>query len=418
MSGFLHESLWFLGALLIAGIALWLLLTLVRGLLNLIEDARRLRHERVLFRQRLKTARNAARRAESARGWADWRKFEVLDKRLEDEAGSMCRLTLKPHDDEPIADYQPGQFITLRVNPPGCSKPLVRCYSLSTAPHPDAYRITVKRVGAAAPGVPPGVCSGFLHDRVQVGDLIDLKAPGGQFFVDLTSHRALVLIGGGSGITPLLSIAEAVVEAGQEREVWLFYGISEPDQVIRREVLERWAAEQRVKVHVCVSDGSPPEDEALNWHAGLVKIERLTALLPSSNYEYFICGPGRMMLDLADGLTAWGVPGKRIHTEKFGPGAQRKRKQLTNPAATGPEVIFRKSGKRLRWDPAMEHLWEFAYGADVEIDSGCLEGDCGTCLTGIISGEVAYTKKPGFEVPAGTCLPCCCVPRGRLEIDA
>ena len=416
--GFVHESFWFAGALLIAGIGAWLFLTVIRAMLIAIEDARRLHREKVLFIRRLKEAQRQAQLAERQRGWSDWRKFEVSERRLEDPAGSMCTLVFKPHDDEPIRDYRPGQFITVRVIPPGQAKPIIRCYSLSSAPRTDAYQISVKRVGPSSPSVPPGICSNYLHDRLQVSDLIDLKAPSGQFFVDLSSHRPLVLIGGGSGITPILSIAEAVCGAQQDRETWLFYGVQNPEQMIRGELLREWAANQRIKVHICLSHAAPPTGAVLNWHAGLVSMELLRSQLQSNNYEFFICGPGTMMDDLSQGLAQWGVPAEHIHTEKFGPGAKRKRKQVTNPAAAGPEVIFRKSGKRMPWDPAMAHLWEFAYACDVEIDSGCLEGDCGTCQTGIISGEVAYTKKPGFEVASGTCLPCCCVPKGQLEIDA
>lgn len=135
---------------------------------------------------------------------AGFRPFRVLRRVIEDEAGQVCSFYLAPEDGQPLPPYKPGQFLTFRLDAaamPG-GAPLTRCYSLSDAPHPDHYRVSIKRVPApAGSGLPPGRSSSFFHDRVQPGATLQLRAPSGHFHLE-AGDSPVVLIAGGIGITP------------------------------------------------------------------------------------------------------------------------------------------------------------------------------------------------------------------------
>jgi len=139
------------------------------------------------------------------------------------EARDVCSFYLAPHDGKPLPRFLPGQYLTFQLRPPGQAKPIVRCYSLSDRPGvPERYRVTIKRV-AAPPDkkeIPPGVASNYFHDHLQVGDILDVKAPAGQFVLDLQATTPVVFLAGGVGVTPLLSMINALAEARSSREVW------------------------------------------------------------------------------------------------------------------------------------------------------------------------------------------------------
>src|SRR5262249_26788261 len=134
----------------------------------------------------------------------------------------------------------------------GQAKPIVRCYSLSDRPgYPDRYRVSIKRV-------PNGLVSNHFHDHVAVGDIVDVKAPAGQFCLDLTRPTPIVLIGGGVGVTPVLSMLNAVAAAGARRETWFFFGVRESREHVFREHLQSLAV-QNPALHLQVCYSAPSE---------------------------------------------------------------------------------------------------------------------------------------------------------------
>jgi len=118
--------------------------------------------------------------------WSGFRKF-YIHKRV-DEADGITSFHLRPYDGKPVPRYLPGQHLTFRLQIPGNPKPVVRCYSLSDAPiHHDQYRVSIKRLGAppGSEGVPDGLGSCFFHDMLEVDRIVDVKAPGGNFYLDM-----------------------------------------------------------------------------------------------------------------------------------------------------------------------------------------------------------------------------------------
>jgi len=183
-------------------------------------------------------------------GWTGFREFSVQRRQFEDEGRSICSFYLVPCDGKPLPSFRPGQFLTFRldVSDPAEGEPnnVVRCYSLSDSPRPDHYRVSIKRVPAPLdhPEAPPGVSSGFFHDHVQVGDHLMVRAPSGHFHLVEDEPLPIVLIGGGIGITPMLSILNSVLERGVEREIWLYYGVRNGSEHIVKEHLQALAPAQ------------------------------------------------------------------------------------------------------------------------------------------------------------------------------
>ncbi|MGA9341641.1 MAG: 2Fe-2S iron-sulfur cluster-binding protein [Rhodanobacteraceae bacterium] len=355
--------------------------------------------------------------------WAGWRKFQVRWKRFENERRDICSFYLVPHDGKPIPGFEPGQFLTFRLDVPGQVKPVVRCYSLSDSPKPDYYRVSIRRQGAP-PGkdAPPGISSNYFHDLVQEDAILDVKAPSGIFHLDPGGKEPVVLIGGGVGITPVLSMLNAIVDSGSGRETWFFLGVRDAQDHPMKEHLEAIAREHsNVHLQVCYSQPREGQDiEGRDFHVkGFAGVELMRKVLPSNNYRYYFCGPPPMMAALEKDLKEWGVPGEHIHFEKFGPGPKLPTAPVVaTPDTPGIEVSFSKSGKKLSWSPAVGTLLELARANGIVIDSGCEQGNCGTCQTAIRSGEVKYSSEPAYEFEQGTCLVCVCHPTSPLELNA
>ena len=140
--------------------------------------------------------------------------------------------------------------------------------------------------------------------------------------------------------------------------------------------------------------------------------------------EYYICGPDQMMKAIVHALQDAGIPKDKIRTESFGPSSAAFNEEggaaMRPPAvlATDCTVTFQKSGITVPWNPKTKSLWQFAEQNGVEISSGCLAGDCGTCLTALLAGKVTYNHPTVVKPDPGTCLPCSCRPDGPISIDA
>ena len=418
------------GYVIVGGSLLHVLLGLFGNLQLRAREARRASEEVRLFqeRSRLLLQSDQADRERHELTWNGQRKF-YIDRKVE-EAKDVCSFYLKPHDRKPLAPFLPGQYLTFQLKIPDQSKPVVRCYSLSDSPtEPDYYRVTIKRLAPPPKKLeaPAGLSSSFFHDQLQEGDLLDVKAPRGHFFLDQTTERPVVLIGGGVGLTPVLSMLNSICRSGSKRETWFFYGVTNrSEHAMYDHLAEIRNTHDNVRIVVCYS--RPGEDcvEGRDYqHAGYVGVELFKTLLPSNNYEFYICGPPPMMEAATKDLEAWGVPERDIKFEAFGP-ATVKSKALPKPAQAaaekaetgdGIEVEFARSGKTLAWKPEVGSLLDLAEANGIALDFGCRAGNCGTCVTAIKEGEVSYLSEPGGEPEDGSCLACIAVPKGRLVLD-
>jgi hypothetical protein len=353
--------------------------------------------------------------------WPGYRKFEVVKK--EDEAESVASFYLVPHNRRALPPFKPGQYLTFRFEMPGRSKPLIRCYSLSDAPDPETYRITVKRIPAPRdePNLPAGVGSSYLHDSVATGHLLDVMAPTGHFFIDESTDRPAVLVAGGIGLTPLLSMLNSVIKAGRRREIWLFYGVRDRDEEVMADHLRALDRDHQ-NINVRISHSAPQDDEVKGEdfdYGDRLSVDLIRETLPSSNYDFFVCGPSAMMSSVISDLRNWDVPEERIHFEAFGAASvQQVVGADGQEAAKEVSIEFERSGKRFTWKPSEGTILDLADRNGVAIDYGCRAGNCGTCVTAVRSGDVTYVSEPGADVESGTCLTCISVPKSPLVLDA
>ena len=367
--------------------------------------------------------------------WAGYRTFYVARKVQEDASAQVCSFYLAPEDRKPLAPFLPGQFLTFQLGIPSPmegTKVVVRCYSLSDAPQTDSYRISVKRAPAPVGSpFPAGVSSNYFHDHVEVGSRLEVRAPAGHFYID-SSNAPVVLIGGGIGITPMLSMLDWCLKEQPGREVWLFYGVRKSAELVMQAHLQAQAMQHpNLHLHVCLSDPQAGElgehgPGPVHYHHSRVDVALLRLLLPLKPYHYYICGPTPMLQSLVPALEDWGVPDGRIHFEAFGPASIPRKKSASATRPTSQRdgkgdavlVTFANSGKQATWEPGMGSLLDFAEARGIVVSSGCRAGGCGSCQTNIRTGEVAYTQAPDFDPEPGSCLLCVCTPKTAVTLEA
>lgn len=364
--------------------------------------------------------------ARSSGAWAGWRAFRVSHREFEDPAQSQCSFDLQPADGEPLPAFRPGQFLTfnLDVKTRKGLRAITRCYSLSDRPDPSHYRVTIKRVPAPAehPEVEPGQSSNHLHDHVQLGDILRLKAPGGHFYIDPDPNVSAVLIGGGIGITPMMSMLRWCHSQQPQRMVHLYYGLRNSREQAFKAQLEAIAASHPAwRLNIVYS--RPAQTDVLGHdyqHLGHVNAELLRRTLPLGQHQFYVCGPPAMMATLVPALAGWGVPVADIHSESFGPASVKLPglPDVEAPTVAPVEVQFLRSGRTLNWGGQDASLLDFAERHGIEVESGCRAGGCGSCETRVIGGTVQYDHAPDHDVAAGHCLLCVGRPSSALVLAA
>ena len=418
--------LWtYLGLTLILLVAGQLALSLLTAIRRVRVEAQRQTLDLARFTEELAALRDARRQqAQEPVPWNGFRKFVV--RRKAEESALVRSFYLAPHDAKPLPVFKPGQYLTFRLPGPRRDGQLIRCYSLSDHPHQSHYRVTIKRVFAPAGGgqMAAGLGSGFFHDEIKEGDILDLRAPAGNFVFDPHDTHPVVLIGGGIGVTPIYSMLSTLVHLKSRRSVSFYYGVRNRRDHLFKAELETIARENpHIRIRVCYSQPDPGDRPGEDYHvAGRVTVDLLRRELPSSNFLFYYCGPGAMMEALTGGLKDWGVPETQLHFEAFGPlSVKRVGKAIAGPAtavAQQPTVTFRKTGTALTWDGTQSSLLDLAEQAGVVIPSGCRAGNCGTCVVAVQEGEVRYLQPPGCPPEARTCLTCIAQPKGDLVLDA
>ena len=243
-------------------------------------------------------------------GWTGWRDFVVAETTWESEV--ITSFTLAPADGGPVLRHRPGQYLTFWLEIPGRA-PLKRNYSISSAPGDTQYRITVKRE-------PQGAASNWLHDTVRPGSRLKVAAPAGDFFLPERPERPLVLLSGGVGQTPLLSMLHAVAGQPPAAPVQFIHGTLSGATHALGEEVRALAATGRIAVTTFYE--APRADDLAGADydvAGRVTLDWLRANTPVAEADYYLCGPREFLRIFVDGLARLGVPAARIHYEYFGP---------------------------------------------------------------------------------------------------
>jgi len=294
--------------------------------------------------------------------------------------------------------YRPGQFLTLRVPFEGGWLP--RCYSLSSTPLLDEpLRVTVKRVR-------DGRASNWLCEELQEGQQLEVLPPAGVF-VPRSLDDDLLLFGGGSGVTPVLSILRSALLAGQGR-ILLVYANRDERSVIFRDELRQLASAhpQRLQiVHWLDSVQGVP------CTAQLAELAR-----PFVDAQAFICGPGPFMDAAVEALKSLGMPNARVHVERFVslPGEGEALPQAASEAAMAAQLAVRLDGEdhQLAVDSG-ETVLAAMERAGLNPPSACRVGGCASCMCTLESGEVELLINDALdagELAEGWILACQAVP--------
>ena len=237
-------------------------------------------------------------------GWRGLRPFRLA--RRERESEEITSFHLAPVDGQPVVQHRPGQYLGLRLMLDG--QEVRRNYSISAAANGSSYRISVKRE-------PRGAVSAFLHDRLAVGDVLDVMPPAGEFVLE-AGAGPIALIGGGVGVTPLLAMLEEA--ASSLRFVHFIHASRNPQVHAFRPEVERLAARfPNVRCHFCYEEVASPRDTDA---VGLLDAQVLGLWLPQSpDLQAYFVGPPGFMAAIRKGLRALGVDEARMHWEFFGP---------------------------------------------------------------------------------------------------
>lgn len=249
-------------------------------------------------------------------GWRDWRTFVVQEKRQESEV--ITSFVLAPSDGRPLADFLPGQYISVAVQVPELGLQQIRQYSLSDMPNGQTYRISVKREGE--PGQPAGKVSCLLHDHIEPGDELLVAPPYGTFHIDVDARTPIVLISGGVGLTPMVSMLKTALQDPARQVVFVHGARNGRVQAMRNRLRQAERENENFRVIVFYNEPLAEDVEGRDYdHPGLVdvKLIRDQILLPDA--DYYICGPIPFMRQQHDALENLGIPEARIHYEVFGP---------------------------------------------------------------------------------------------------
>jgi len=352
--------------------------------------------------------------------WTTWRNLVVVRKVKESE--EITSFYLKPEDQQAIPNFQPGQFLTIKLEIPGQATPVIRTYSLSDYAEPcDYYRLSIKREPAPSGlDVMPGIASNFMHEHIQEGAVIPAKPPSGKFVLDLRKSLPAVLISNGVGITPMISMVKAAT-LHSNRPIWFVHGARNGKFHAFREEIAT-VAQQHANVQVHVAYSRPEDEDTGHYHTTGYVDTALIRSLVTQDAEYFLCGSPAFMQSLREGLIAAGVPESQVFFEAFTKSSPKPPTAVSAPQAgaadTQAEIVFAKSDKTATWTSGAGSLLEFAEANNLEPDYSCRQGICGTCTCRILEGEVEYQQPPVAAIAPGSVLICISRPKTpRVILD-
>lgn len=349
---------------------------------------------------------------------SQWRPFRIAHRA--EESTNVSSFYLESADGESLIRHEAGQYLPIRVRTSDAISPVIRNYTISAAPSDKCYRLSIKRNGAI---------SSLLHDRLDVGAIIEARGPSGAFVLREDSKRPSVLIAAGIGVTPMIAmLRHRLFERYRTRSTkatWLFYAARSLEERAFDQELETLAAESGDWLRVVrVLGSSVGATEGRDYELrGRLTAELVKRCLPSVNCDFYLCGPSGFMQDMYDGLRVLDVPDERISAEAFGPaGIRRSHRGATvvslHKVSSRPvKVRFEKSQVEAIWEPGTGTLLELAERIGLAPEYSCRSGSCGACRVPLTTGQVTYGVQPDFEVSAAECLLCCAIPAERASGD-
>ncbi|CAM3976530.1 NO-inducible flavohemoprotein [Flavobacterium sinopsychrotolerans] len=246
-------------------------------------------------------------------GWKGWRTFII--SKIVKESDEINSFYLKPEDNKEIADFYPGQYISVSAFIPELGHKQPRQYSLSSYSNSEYYRISVKKE-ISQNTTPDGIVSNALHNKKE-GDIIEVSAPAGVFFADPKAKNPLVLVSGGVGLTPMMSMVETNKNSLQKnRTVWIHSCRNENVHAFKDTIEELNNENEWLTSFVFYE--TLPESET-NAIEGRIDLHQIKEEILIEDAKYYICGPAIFIKVQYQSLVALGVNRENILYEEFGP---------------------------------------------------------------------------------------------------
>ena len=358
--------------------------------------------------------------------------------RIVDESEIIKSFYLVAEDGHSLQKFLPGQFLTFKFELPDAEEPVIRNYSVSCfSGQSEFYRISVKREPAPLNqhDIPEGLISNYLHNSVNVGDYLTASYPGGQFHLDTQSNRPVVLLCGGVGVTPMISMLHELAALDSRRVIFIHACENECVQAFKNETQELAEKSPNITLHYCYREY---DGHASNVSKGVIDKDVLQRILRLDDYEFYLCGPAAFMSAMYKLIRKLGVMPDRIAYEFFGPATVLEKEfsvdECTESAILSPskkeeqgktniindqiiQIYFKNSELTVEWDDQYKSILEFAEANGLTPDFSCRAGICSTCHCGMPEGEVEYIDDP-LEIPdEGYVLPCVSKPKSSIVIE-
>jgi ferredoxin-NADP reductase len=307
--------------------------------------------------------------------------------------------------------FEPGQFVTVSVAVDG--KAIKRSYSLASSPCCHGWcDITIKHAAG-------GILSGHLHERVNVGDQIEVSGPYGRFTFRGHEAPSVVMIAGGVGITPLMSSIRYLTDQSWAGRIDLIYACTRSDAIIFREELD-YLARRHPNLHVTIVLSDEPSSD---WTGarGYVTADLLARIPEIHSRRLHLCGPPAMMDAVKRALGELGISGDSIHTELFlSGGPTLKTAPVAAPQAGAAVCSFARSNKSA---PLLsgQTVLECAESVDLPIEYACRQGFCGVCKVKLLAGNVTMEVQDGLtpaDKASGLILACQSKSTANITVDA
>jgi len=324
---------------------------------------------------------------------------------VEETADTRSFVLEVPAELGPVFSYEAGQFCTFRATIE--EHEVVRCYSMSSTPHPGdtTLTVTVKRV-------PDGVMSNWMIDALQAGDTIESMRPAGLFVLQPRA-TPIVAFGGGSGITPILSIIDTAL-ATTDRPITLVYANRDADSVIfdarLRELAAGSGGRLTVRFHLDSASGFLTADDC-------VRLVGETVSDPAGA-DFYVCGPGPYMDVVESAIATLGISPAQLFIERFVvPG-----EHVLEERSGTESVAFRLNGRKTTVDYRMgDTILDTARRGGLKPPFSCESGSCATCMAHLDDGQATMRVNNALrpdEVDDGWVLTCQGIPQSRhLTVD-
>lgn len=341
---------------------------------------------------------------------------EIIDRA--DDCKSFVLVPDEEKGTTALAWFGAGKYLTVFETIEGM--PITRAYSISSSPKESLegkYVLTIKLVEG-------GLMSQFIFDTWTVGKAVEVSAPSGNFeYQELRDAKKVICLAGGSGITPFVSMANAIADGDEDFEMTLIYGSRNVQNILFKDELDALAAKcDKIKVVHVLSDEDAKAGEG--FEKGFITAELIKKYAPANEkYSIFLCGPQQMYAFVDKELEKLGLEKKYIRHEMFGefhnPGTQ-----ADYPAGVPEKVKIKVTIQDNTYEvegSSNDSVMQILEKNGISAPARCRSGECGFCHSHLISGKVYVPKALEYRRLAdykfGCIHPCCSFPLTDLEIN-